>query len=312
LESQLVKDLTPVGIKDQPVGQSYTSIIDKVIGELMKVIAEVPESDLGSYSVEIKFLPSPSVTHTSMNVSGIAQEEVGLPSSPDKDSIVQSKLLSLSSSLLAARVELRLALQNQLRAEQALGEAQKAQDLLQRRLHTRSISHGKEGGRNSVASDDMLSDVTAEIHRLKTMLHQCEQKEITLTRTLADTERQLALAGEEAMVANAQRLEMSALCARNMGQMERKVLDQLHQMGEMASMDREEVLSRIQEVYENERELRKQAVAELQRELVKVREELYRTRHRESNKEMEIAFLQAQLLDAVDRFVVRLHFCQFM
>jgi chromosome segregation ATPase len=220
-----------------------------------------------------------------------AQSDSSLtPEYREGDSLIHAKLLSLSSSLTAARIELRLAIKSQLKTEHALSELQESYDQLQKRY----ANLEKE-------QDD--SDVFGRTARPNkyTVDLESEKKINQLERDLAEAKEQIRQLNEEVTIANAQKVEMNAMYAISMQSVEKRAAEAVGMMVERMQLEREEVLARMNEVYQIERELRTQSAAELQKELSKVREELYKSKHREATKEMEVAFLQAQLLDAADR-----------
>ena len=72
-------------------------------------------------------------------------------------------------------------------------------------------------------------------------------------------------------------------------------------MSERVLLEREELLSRISKMSELERDVRLNVSLEAQKELQRLRDELFKSRRAEAQRDHEVSFLQSQLGNAADR-----------
>ena len=82
---------------------------------------------------------------------------------------------------------------------------------------------------------------------------------------------------------------------------ERGALEYVRTVSERVLLEREELLSRISKMSELEREVRLNISLEAQKELQRLRDELFKSRRGEAQREHEVSFLQGQLGQAADR-----------
>lgn len=78
-------------------------------------------------------------------------------------------------------------------------------------------------------------------------------------------------------------------------------MEYVRSLSERLLLEREETIAKLSLAFDRDREVRLALQQELQKEMQRLRNELMKSRKAETMREKELAFLQAQFIEAVDR-----------
>lgn len=95
--------------------------------------------------------------------------------------------------------------------------------------------------------------------------------------------------------------DLSEIYSQHIKNSETDAMDYIRSLSERLLLEREEAIAKMSAAFEHDREVRQTFHHEINRELTRLREELFKSRRAEAQREREMAFLQSQLIDAVER-----------
>jgi hypothetical protein len=95
--------------------------------------------------------------------------------------------------------------------------------------------------------------------------------------------------------------DLSELCDHQIRLSEERAMALIAQMKEVLSFEREQILSECNELAIMTNEVQLAASFETQREIQRLRDEVFKARRNETLKDRELSFLQRQLIEAADK-----------
>jgi len=210
---------------------------------------------------------------------------------------LEAQFMVSESSLQASRIELQISMREKQQAEAALVEQGLLVEGLQRRLsgilnelETASGSADTMRKQMAILSADLQtcrSQLSETESKLKEKVFQCETSSAEL----------LAMRGS-LQSANTVKRQVAQLSTEHARAAEAQALRLVAELSERLVMEREEYLSKLAVLALFEAEARDSEAEAIQTELLKLREELFKSRRAEAQKDRELVFMQRQLCDA--------------
>lgn len=194
---------------------------------------------------------------------------------------------------------MRLALKEYASAELRISEQQNIIEALQSRID----NMGKELEQSSGSADTLrqqITHITKDLTQFKSMLVQANRKLRERQKELQASESECASLREALSASEAARIDLAIVCSEQIRNAKSGALEHFKEFSERILIEREEVLSSLSVVSDLERDVRNAVSHETQKELQRLRQELFKARRLEAQKQKDIEFLQSQLIEAAD------------
>lgn len=212
------------------------------------------------------------------------------------------KVRSTETSWRAGRAELCLAVRQGAVAEQRVSEQQASIAALTAQLA--SVTDDLRAATGSASTDPLkrqLNDRVAELTRHKRLLAIAERTLYERTSELSDAQDEIGMLHGSLTTARAGQDDLVTLCGQYSKDSEAAAFDYVRSFSERVLLEREDVIARLSALKDLDRDLRSLGTIEAQKELQRLREELFKCRRSETQKERENVFLQKQLMQLQNR-----------
>ena len=226
----------------------------------------------------------------------------------DKDSnFFLAKIQSLSSAFVASRVELRDALQQKHKLEEHVDEQRAAYDAVNKKLLRLSQSSDSSAGFHELltardTSSNPNPGTASDAHNLKykTLLDLSEKRCREQDRIIQELNRELQELKETVAISRDCQRELQAAvvaCARSA---ENRAMDYIQEQSALLRAEADVQVRELTDAFCKEREVRMQAAYELNRELQRLREELFTSQQVVADQKSLVEILKIQLIKAAD------------
>eukprot|EP00607_Mallomonas_marina_P005447 CAMPEP_0182440682 /NCGR_PEP_ID=MMETSP1167-20130531/87219_1 /TAXON_ID=2988 /ORGANISM="Mallomonas Sp, Strain CCMP3275" /LENGTH=347 /DNA_ID=CAMNT_0024634705 /DNA_START=1005 /DNA_END=2051 /DNA_ORIENTATION=- len=210
---------------------------------------------------------------------------------------LQAQLLVCETSLQASRVELQISMREKQQAESALQEQGLVMEELQKKLN--GILNELETASGSADTmKQQMSNLTADLAACSAQVVELEKKLKARIIQCETHEAEMRAVRDSLQAADTIKKQLAQLCTEHSRAAEAHALRIVSELSERMVMEREEYLSKLAILRVYEMEARSTEENTVQSELMKLREELFKSRRAEAQKDRELVFMQRQLCDA--------------
>ena len=206
------------------------------------------------------------------------------------------KVRAAETSWTASRAELCLAVRQGAVAEQRVSEQQASITSLTAQLARTTSELHASGSASSDQLRRQMSDTTVDLNKHKRLLAIAERTIHERSGELAEAHDEINLLQGSLAAARMSQDDLVTLCGQYSKDSESAAVDYVRSFSERVLLEREDVIARLSALKDLDRELRSLGTIEAQKELQRLREELFKCRRSETQKERENVFLQKQLI----------------
>jgi hypothetical protein len=213
---------------------------------------------------------------------------------------LRRKVEIVQTAYKASRVELRLSTKQSSNLQDRISEQQNRIETLQGKLEN-TVSELQTVTSSKNALTKQVEQAVEDGTRMNGLLRSSQQELKAKDREVEELTTQLWSSAEQVEAASAARSALSSTCNNRIRDYGIKTTEYINEVKAELQREREVLLAHVAETAQMGMEVQVAASEETQRELNYVRDELFKARRTETQKDREIAYLQRQLMEASKR-----------
>lgn len=211
----------------------------------------------------------------------------------------------LEASLEASRAELCIAMHERQKAENALLEQANRADALELKL-SNILSELETASGSADSMKRQLAAVTSDLTACRAQLLLTENRLRERTEVMEAKQGEIDSLQIQLVYSESVKKDVAMSCLSHTRRAEAWAMQVASELSERIYMEREECLGWMTEVVRFESEAKAAADESVGTELRRIREELFKSRRSEAQKDRELVFMQRQLCDAAGKIAVLL------